>query len=120
MNKTLKQIVYWAPRALGILIVILLTLVSTDVFEEGYTFWQALGGFFMHMLPAFAVLIVLVLGWRREWIGALGFFAFAIWYIAFAWGRDMHWSAYALLTGIPGLIGALFLLGWVYREKVRG
>ena len=120
MNKTLRQIVFWTPRVLGILIVVLLTLLSTDVFAEGYTFWQALGGFVVHMLPAFAILILLVLGWRMEWIGAFGFIAFAIWYISIARGSGMHWSAYVLLAGIPGLIGVLFLVGWIYREQIRG
>jgi hypothetical protein len=120
MNKTLRQLVFWTPRVLGILIVGLLTLLSTDVFAGGYPFWQSILGFLIHMLPALAVLVLLILSWCWEWVGALGFIAFAIWYIAITWSSDMHWSAYAILAGIPGLIGILFLLGWVYRGKVRG
>lgn len=120
MNKTLKDFLFWTPRVLGILIVGLLTLLSTDVFAEGYTFWQSIPGFLIHMLPAFAVLILLVLAWRREWVGALGFIAFAVWYIAITWSNDMHWSAYAILSGVPILIGILFLVGWVKRGEIRG
>ena len=68
MNKTLRSFLFWTPRVLGILIVGLLTLISTDVFAEGYTFWQAMGGFLIHMLPALAVLLLLVFAWRWEWI----------------------------------------------------
>jgi hypothetical protein len=120
MNKTLKGFLFWTPRVLGILIAGVLTLLSTDVFIEGYPFWQAIGGFLIHMLPTFAIILVLALGWHREWIGALGFFAFGAWYVAMTWHNSMHWSAYAVLAGIPGLIGILFLVGWVYREKIRG
>ena len=120
MNKTLRQLVFWMPCVLGILIVGVLTLLSTDVFAAGYPFWQSMLGFLIHMLPALAVLVLLILSWRWEWVGALGFIAFAVWYIAITWSSDMHWSAYAILSGIPGLIGILFLLGWVYRGKVRG
>ena len=120
MNKPLRSILFWTPRVLGILIAGLLTLLSTDVFAEEYTFWQSILGFLIHMLPAFAVILVLALAWRWEWVGALGFISFGIWYIAFAWDRDMHWSAYAILSGIPGLIGILFWVGWINRGKVRG
>jgi hypothetical protein len=120
MNKLAKNTLFWAPRVLGILIAGLLTLLSTDVFAEGYPFWQAILGFLIHMLPALAVILVLVLAWRWEWVGALGFIAFGVWYIALTWSSDMHWSAYALLAGIPGLIGALFLVGWLGREQIRG
>ena len=119
MNKPMRNILFWTPRVLGIVIAGLLTLLSTDVFGEGYPFWQSILGFLIHMLPAFAVILVIVLAWRWEWVGALGFIAFAVWYIALTWSSDMHWSAYAILTGVPGLIGILFLVGWVKRGEVR-
>ena len=119
MNKLLRNILFWTPRALGVFIAGLLTLLSTDVFAEGYPIRQAIVGFLIHMLPAFAVILVLVLAWRWEWVGALGFIAFGIWYIAIAWDNQFDWTVYAMLAGIPGLIGILFLVGWIYREKIR-
>jgi hypothetical protein len=119
MNKFLRNILFWTPRVLGILIVGLLTLLSTDVFVEGYPFWQSILGFLIHMLPAFAVLMLLVFAWRWEWVGALGFIAFGIWYVASTWSNDMYWIAYAVLAGIPILIGILFLVGWVKRGEIR-
>ena len=120
MNKTLKGFLFWTPRVLGILIAGLLTLLSADMFGEGYNFWQSILGFLIHMLPAFAVLLLLVFAWRWEWVGALGFIAFGVWYIAITSSNDMHWSAYGVLSGIPILIGFLFLVGWVKRGEVRG
>jgi hypothetical protein len=119
MNKTLRGFLFWTPRVLGILIAGLLTLLSTDVFAEGYPFWQAILGFLIHMLPTFAVILVLVLAWRWEWVGALGFIAFGVWYIAMAWNNQFDWSVYAVLAGIPGLMGILFLLGWMDRKKIQ-
>ena len=119
MNKTLKGFLFWTPRVLGILIALLLTLLSTDVFGEGYSFWQSILGFLIHMLPAFAVTVLLAFAWRWEWIGALGFIGFGVWYVAITWSNDMHWSAYAVLSGIPILIGILFLVGWVKLGEIR-
>jgi hypothetical protein len=119
MNKPLRNILFWTPRVLGILIAGLLTLLSTDVFAAGYPFWQSILGFLIHMLPAFAVILVIVLAWRWEWIGATGFLAFAIWYVAITWENRMHWSAYAVLAGVPALIGALFLVGWFGRKQIH-
>jgi hypothetical protein len=120
MNKTLRGFLFWTPRVLGILIVLLLTLLSTDVFAEGYKFWQSILGFLIHLLPALAVLVLLIFSWRWEWVGALGFIAFGVWYVAITWSNDMHWSAYAILSGMPILIGILFLVGWVRRGDLRG
>ena len=39
MHKFSRNTLFWIPRVLGILIAELLTLLSTDVFAEGYPFW---------------------------------------------------------------------------------
>ena len=118
MKKFLRGFLFWTPRALGILILCLLTLLSTDVFMEGVPLWRAIGGFLIHMLPTFAGLLILALAWRWEWVGALGFITFGVWYMAIAWDNQFDWTAYALLAGIPGLIGILFLIGWVKRKNI--
>jgi hypothetical protein len=64
--KTLKQILFWASRILGILFTIFVSLFSLDVFEMGGGFWAILGGFLMHNLATIVMIIALVLGWRWE------------------------------------------------------
>jgi hypothetical protein len=118
MNKTLKGFLFWTPRILGILFILFVSLFALDVFGMGLKWWEVLVGLFMHLLPSIVMTVALVLGWRREWIGALGFFGFALWYITFAWDRHFHWSAYALLVGIPAFIGLLFLAGWLGRKRM--
>ena len=119
MPETLKGILYWTPRVLGILFILFVSMFALDIFAMGLGFWGTIVGLFMHLLPSIAMSVALVLGWRREWIGALGFFAFAIWYVAIAWDNRFHWSVYAMLLGIPGLIGLLFLAGWRFRKQIR-
>jgi len=82
MNRILRGFYFWTPCVLVILIFCLLNFLSTDVFAKGRDFWQSLLRFLIHMLPAFTVLLLLVFAWRWEWVGALGFIAFAIWHVA--------------------------------------
>jgi hypothetical protein len=119
MQNSNKGILFWTPRILGILFILFVSLFALDIFDMQLGFWDTIVGLFMHLLPSIAMTIALVLGWRREWIGALGFFAFAIWYIAIALDNRLHWGVYAILVGIPVLIGLLFLAGWWARKQIR-
>ncbi len=119
MQKTLSGFLVWTPRALGILFILFVSLFALDIFDMGLGFWRTIVGLFMHLLPSIAMSIALVLGWRREWIGALGFFAFAFWYIAIAWDNRLPWSVYAILVGLPVFIGLLFLTGWLLRKQSK-
>lgn len=121
MKKPGRDALFWTPRVLGILFILFVSLFALDIFEMGLGFWGTIVGLFMHLLPSIAMTIALILGWRWEWAGALGFFGFAGWYITFALsGGGMEWIAYVLMVGIPLVIGILFLVGWVKREEVRG
>jgi len=118
MPKILKQVLFWAPRILSILFILFLGLFSLDVFEMGGGFWATLGGFLVHNIPSFILLGVLFLAWRREWIGAVVFIGFGILYLVFTWGK-VDWIAPLLISGIPALVGALFLVGWIKRKQIR-
>ena len=120
MNKNLRGILFWAPRVLGILFILFISLFALDIFDMGLGFWDTIVGLFMHLLPSIVMTVALIIGWRREWVAALGYFAFAVWYILFASGREMPWGMITMMAGIPVLIGVLFLVGWGKRGDVRG
>jgi len=118
MPKPLKAFLFWTPRILGILLILFLALLSLDVFEMGGGFWAILLGLVMHNIPMLLLLAALIAGWRWEWIGALAFGTFGIWYMLGMRGFDA--AASILLGGIPILVGLLFLAGWIWRKKLRG
>jgi hypothetical protein len=118
MNKTLKGILYWTPRVLGILFVIFLSLFALDIFDMNLGLWGTIVGLFMHLIPSFVLVVALILAWRWEWVGTLLFFGFTAWYIGIAWG-DFDLVTYLLIAGPPFLVGVLFLLGWVYRKQIK-
>jgi hypothetical protein len=117
MNKTLKQTLFWAPRVAGIVFILFISLFALDIFGEQLGFWGTIVGLFMHLIPSILLTLAVVIAWKREWFGALLFIGWAVWYVASM--RGFPWSVYALIAGLPLLIGLLFLAGWVWREQIR-
>lgn len=117
MNKIAKSILFWTPRILGILFILFVGMFSLDVFGTGAGFWVTLGGFFIHNIPTLILLATLLVGWRWEWVGAVGFLAVAVWFLGIFHAGD--WLFLLIFIVIPALVGVLFLLGWVWRKKIR-
>jgi hypothetical protein len=88
------------------------------VFGAGYGPLETLVALFMHLLPNFILLALVLLAWRWPWVGALGFLGFAAWYLL-TFGGAFDWTVYALLAGLPALIGLLYLGDWFVRRRRR-
>jgi lysylphosphatidylglycerol synthetase-like protein (DUF2156 family) len=117
-KKPVKRFVYWAPRILGLLFAAFISLFALDVFGEGYGFWETIAALIMHLIPTAILLVVLALAWRWEWIGAILFAALGVAYIIMAGGK-FEWATYLLISGPLFLIGALFLVSWLFRKELR-
>ncbi|KKR04133.1 MAG: hypothetical protein UT31_C0002G0002 [Parcubacteria group bacterium GW2011_GWF2_39_13b] len=119
MNKFL----YYFPRVLSILFVLFLALMSLDVFSSELNFWQTAGALFMHNIPALILLAVLIISWKREFVGGVFFILAGMFYLAMllrniiTTGFEWYYLAWGIqISGIAFLIGILFLIGWK-REK---
>ena len=110
------RILLWAPRALGIVFALFLSIFALDVFDEGYGFWNTLLALAMHLIPTAIVVVVLVLSWRWEWIGAVLFAAAGTLYMANSL-RHPDWIL--LISGPLFLIAALFLVSWLKRSELH-
>lgn len=120
-RKPAHQMLYWAPRALCIVFALFLSLFALDVFEEGKGFWNTALALLMHLIPTFLLLALLVLSWRREWIGGILFPLLGVLYVWWSWNKPFAvFSTLLLMSGPLLLTGALFLLNWHYRSKLRG
>jgi len=118
MNPILKKTLLWLPRVLGILFVLFTSLFSFDVFDMGLSFWKSILVFFMHLVvPTLLLAIFVILAWRWEWVGALGFGLWGVYYPLAFKGFDL--TAYILISGIPLLIAVLYLAGWILRKQIR-
>src|SRR3972149_926886 len=120
MERPLKRLLYWTPRVLCMLFAAFISIFAADVFGEGRGFWQTALALLMHLIPTFLIVAILVVSWRREWIGGILFIALGVLYIVWAWNRPFGiWSTFLMIAGPPVLTGALFLLNWRYRAELR-
>jgi hypothetical protein len=117
-RKGVFQLLYWAPRALCIVVAMFISMFALDVFGHGKGFWETTVALLIHLIPTYIILIVLVVSWRWEWVGAAMFIGLGVLYIVMAWGR-FPWLTYALISGPLFLVGMLFLLNWHYRGRLK-
>ena len=118
MNVSMKDLLFWAPRALTILFALFLSLFALDVFGEGYGFWKTTVALLIHLIPTWIVLATLVISWRWGLIAGLLYGALGVTYIVMVWGRG-HWSWYVVIAGPLFLLGALYVVDWFYRVPLR-
>jgi len=118
MKKATKRVLFWTPRIICIIFAVFISLFALDVFSEGYGIMKTLLALLIHLIPTGIILIVLLISWRWEWIGALLFIALSVFYLVFTWGR-FPWITYLVISGPLLLVGLLFLINWIYRTELR-
>ncbi len=103
----MKKLWFWLPRILAILFIIFISLFALDVFTEGYSFWQTIGAFLIHLMPSFILIILTLISWRRPITGGLLFLILAIVCLSMIIRKSL---GYLILSGPSFLIAILFLL----------
>jgi len=71
--KTSIKIIHWTPRILCIMAILFISVFAADSFEQGYSIWQQLANLFMHLIPTFILIALLILTWKKELIGGILF-----------------------------------------------
>ena len=72
--------ILWIPRVLAMILAILLAMFAVDVFLEGNDFWQTSEDFVTHLIPSLSVVIILIVGWRRDGLASIGFLVLGVAY----------------------------------------
>lgn len=116
MNKLTYQLFYWSPRVLAVLFALFLSLFATDVFNETGGFFSIAAAFIIHLIPTFIILIVLLISWKREWIGAFIYMFLGFYYIFTAIDK-FNYTTLAVISGPLFLMSALFFIGWFVRKN---
>jgi len=124
MKKKISKFIYWTPRILSIIFILFLAMFSLDIFEGNYGFWGTILGLFMHNIPTLFLLIVLLISWKHEIVGGIGFILAGILYIAMILmkiitaGFEWYYLLWILqISGIAFFIGIMFLVGWFKKKR---
>jgi hypothetical protein len=112
VDERLRKIIHWAPRVASIMIIFFMSLFSLDVFETEATTLQLLGGFLMHNIPSFVMLVLLFFAWKRPAVGFWAFLAAGVVFVIF-FVRDFYALSNLLLFALPiWLVAGLFYADW--------
>jgi hypothetical protein len=101
MNRNVAVLLYWSPRILGILFSAFISIFALDVFSEHLPFGRTMLAPALHMIPTAIVVMVLLISWKWEWAGAIGYFSLGVIYIITMWKR-FPLVTYVAVSG-PGL-----------------
>ncbi len=100
-QKGIVQALLWLPRVLAAAFAAFLALFALTAFFESMEFWQTTETFISNLIPSFCVIALLLIGWRRDGLAALGFLALGLaYFIAFAGWKSLPES---LLSVFPPL-----------------
>lgn len=71
--ETSERVFHWLPRVICIIAILFISMFAIDSFAPGYTIWQQLGAFFIHLIPTFILTALLIVAWKWEYIGGIIF-----------------------------------------------
>jgi hypothetical protein len=112
----IERYLYWLPRILGIIYILFLAIFALDVFIPGKTIGYYLIALFMHLIPNFVVLALLLFSWKYEKIGGIIFILLGV-FSLFLIRTNGFFLNYVLISFPIFSIGILLLLH--YRMGVK-
>jgi hypothetical protein len=127
MNPKIK-LIHWLPRIICILAILFVSMFALDAFAPGLTIWQQLGAFFMHLIPSFVLLAILIVAWKWELIGGIIFMVIGIGLSPFIYSFNHNRNGMTvgnslmvvLLINIPFvLVGILFIASHFLKKKYQ-
>jgi len=120
-KQKISKLVYWTPRISSIIFILFLAMFSLDIFDMKLGFWGTMLGLFMHNIPVFILLIVLLISWKYEWVGGVVFILAGLLYIililrnpSFEWYM-LSWAVQ--IAGPAFFIGYLFFVNWFKKRR---
>lgn len=104
----------WVARLIALAAIAFMMLFSLDCFDGEYSFQEKLICLFMHNIPAFILIISLIIAWKWELAGGMIFIfltmAMAIFF------RSFTGNPWSIIVISPFLItGVLFILAWHFK-----
>ncbi len=122
MTDLSRKALFWAPRVLAVAYIAFLSSFALDIFGKGYNLRGAVVAITIHLMPALAFFVALLLAWRWEWIGAAFYATAGMLYVIFLLQNPIpplaKLSWMVTVAGPAFVVAALFLAAWVRRRRV--
>jgi hypothetical protein len=71
-------LLHWAPRILGILAILFISMFSLDAFAPGLSLKEQILGWLIHMIPSWILIALLIIAWKWEKIGGIIFISLGL------------------------------------------
>jgi len=108
----------WIPRVLAIIFIVFLSLFALDAFSGDASFIKKLGGFLMHLIPTFILVLTLLISRKKPLLGGSIFILLSI---AFSFFFKTYRSVptFLAITFPVALVGILFIAFDLAAKKKR-
>jgi len=121
------KIIHWIPRILCILAILFVSMFALDAFQPNLTIWEQIGGFLMHLIPSFILIVFLILTWKYELVGGIIFALIGLVFspIIFRHNYAMNQSVSMSMIVIASitfpfiLVGMLFIWSHFLKKKQK-
>ena len=112
----ISKIIFWIPRILGILAVLLVMMFSFDCLEGDYNLKEKLVCFLMHNIPSLILILILVIAWRWELFGGIVFVIGAV--IMTGYFDGFSGNPGVMVLTLPFLVvGTLFIVSDLLKRR---
>lgn len=116
---------HWLPRILCICAILFISMFSFDVFSTEHPIWYQIGDLMMHLIPSFVLLGLLILAWKKEYLGGIIFMVIGLGLSPFVFNMNyaMNHSVWMSLGVILSItipfivIGVLFIISHFKKKK---
>ncbi|TNF06950.1 MAG: hypothetical protein EP317_05690 [Bacillota bacterium] len=105
------KLITWTPRVLSILLVLILFMLSFDVFEEDDIWYMLMLGFLIHNIPVMILITTIIISWKRPLFGSFIFLPLGVFYAVYMLIKNGSSFLLAVISlGLPAIIIGLFYM----------
>lgn len=108
MSDTNRNLLKWIPRILAIMFLLFMSLFALDVFSEDYSIWETLIALFMHLIPSYFLIAVIIIAWRWSTIGGILFLLLGT-FSVFFFNTYRDPISFMIISLPAFILGALFI-----------
>jgi len=114
-----EKILLWTPRILAILAILFMMMFSMDCFGGSKTLKEHLLCFFIHNIPAYILILLLLVAWKWEFAGGVLFLLAALAGSIYFRGFTGNWGVLIIMAPFV-ITGIMFILHQVlFKTKQK-